>query len=393
MKVLTISDCPSPLVRSGLSRVHRHVIDACLEEGHEVIAGSWFCDPINHSYKDIELLPLRKDTKKSLIDVYEIIRRYKPELIITCGDYWDFLYMKALKMKLPNSFRWVPYLTVDTEPINEKLADLFSYMDDIMIPTEWGINVVNKYNKNTYYVPYGVDSQFFRFEENKIKKYRKNKELKGIFRIIVVANNSERKHLPEALKIIGDFSKDKGNVKAYMHTNIGSHYGYDLRILRSRYGLNQIVDFAPDHTTVLNGCDDDQLNIEYNCSDVFLSTASNEGFCLPAIEAMNCGLPVIAGDHTAFKELVSDKTGCLYRTVPVTGMLESIKHVPDCEDAVRKLDNVYRQWEENKLRDYKKNCIEFAHKFIWEKTKESIKKIITNNHKRILVPTEILIGV
>ena len=107
MKVLTISDCPSPLVRSGLSRVHRKVIDACLDANYKVIAGSWFCDPNKHFYRSVNIIPLRKDTKKSLIDIYEVIRQYEPDVVVTIGDYWDFIYMKALKIKMPNKFRWI----------------------------------------------------------------------------------------------------------------------------------------------------------------------------------------------------------------------------------------------------------------------------------------------
>jgi len=392
MKVLTISDCPSPLVRSGLSRVHRHVIDACLEKGYDVLAGSWFCDPSVHRYKDVSLLSLRKDTNKSLVDLYEVIKEHSPEIIITMGDYWDFLYMKALKMKFPNKFRWVPYLTVDTEPINEKMADLFSYMDEVLVPTKWGVEVVKKHNNNVRYVPYGVDENFFRFSEEKRKKTRKNKELDGFFRIISVANNSERKHLPETLRTIAKFSENKKNVKAYIHTNIGSNFGYDLRLLRGRHKLNQIVEFAHDQTTVLNGCDDDQLNMEYNCSDVFLATSSNEGFCLPALEAMKCGLPVVAGDHTAFKDLIKRGVGYRYRAIPTTHVLESLKYVPDCEDAAKKLNVIYDKWCSKGLRETELKCVKFAEKFTWTKTKENIKKILNSNKKRILIPTETLVG-
>lgn len=391
MRILTISDCPSPLVRSGLSRVHRHVIDACLECGHQIYSGAWFCDPKLHKYKTAKIYPLRKDIRKSLIDIYEIMAECKPEIVITCGDYWDFLYMKALKIKNTN-FRWIAYLTVDTEPINEKLSDLFSYMDEVLVPSEWGCEVTKKYNKNVHHVPYGVDDAFYRMEKEKIEKHRKNKELNDIFRIIVVATNSERKHLPEALLAISKFANGKKDVKAYIHTNIGSNFGYDLRLLRSRYKLDDIVEFAPDQTTVLNGCDDSVLNIEYNCSNVFLSTSSNEGFCLPAIEAMSCGLPIIAGNHTSFKELIPSEVGMLYKTIPIIGMLESLKFVPDNADAAEKLEKMYGRWKENGLEGYKVKCAEFAKKFKWEKTKEGIKKFLNNKNRRILIPTETLIG-
>lgn len=47
----------------------------------------------------------------------------------------------------------------------------------------------------------------------------------------------------------------------------------------------------------------------YRSLDVYLSTSCSEGFQMPPLEAMACGIPVIATRAGAIDELVTDKTG------------------------------------------------------------------------------------
>lgn len=49
-----------------------------------------------------------------------------------------------------------------------------------------------------------------------------------------------------------------------------------------------------------------ELNLLYNSADVFLSTSLEEGFGLPSIEAMACGLPVVLSDREFFREVADN---------------------------------------------------------------------------------------
>ena len=49
-----------------------------------------------------------------------------------------------------------------------------------------------------------------------------------------------------------------------------------------------------------------ELNLLYNSADVFLSTSLEEGFGLPTIEAMACGLPVVLSDREFFREVAKN---------------------------------------------------------------------------------------
>src|SRR5512135_1520564 len=59
------------------------------------------------------------------------------------------------------------------------------------------------------------------------------------------------------------------------------------------------------------GMTQDQLRLFYNISDVFLQTSKAEGLGLPVMEAMACGLAVVATETGAMVELLNEGRGVL----------------------------------------------------------------------------------
>jgi glycosyltransferase involved in cell wall biosynthesis len=49
---------------------------------------------------------------------------------------------------------------------------------------------------------------------------------------------------------------------------------------------------------------DDELAAHYRLADVFVTASLHEGFCIPAVEAMACGLPVVGAHATALPDTI-----------------------------------------------------------------------------------------
>ncbi len=64
-------------------------------------------------------------------------------------------------------------------------------------------------------------------------------------------------------------------------------YSFSLRELAAYLGIGQSVEFV-------GGLADDEVRSMYEASDVYLCMSEHEGFCLPLIEAMHFGLPIVA---------------------------------------------------------------------------------------------------
>jgi glycosyltransferase involved in cell wall biosynthesis len=89
----------------------------------------------------------------------------------------------------------------------------------------------------------------------------------------------------------------------------------------------------------------------YNCADVYLHTSEYEGFGLPILEAMACGIPVVASNRASIPEVTGD-----------AGVLVDLDD--DCVDEFA--ENILRVLDKNKKID--KLALERSKTFSWERT-------------------------
>ena len=76
-------------------------------------------------------------------------------------------------------------------------------------------------------------------------------------------------------------------------------YSFSLRRLIRNLGLDDSVE-------ILGGLTDEEIRSLYEASSAYVCMSEHEGFCLPLIEAMHFGLPVIAFGAGAVPETVGD---------------------------------------------------------------------------------------
>jgi glycosyltransferase involved in cell wall biosynthesis len=157
--------------------------------------------------------------------------------------------------------------------------------------------------RNTFKVPQkkirvvynGIDTEMFR---------ELNGERKENGRLLVVANTQDRKkgvvYLLGALRLL----REDMDVKLTI-VDRGAPDNEYTPALVDRFGLNGSVEFTG------------RLNLEelveyYARAEIAVVPSLYEGFCLPAAEAMACGLPVVATTAGALPEVVDDgKCGIL----------------------------------------------------------------------------------
>lgn len=75
-------------------------------------------------------------------------------------------------------------------------------------------------------------------------------------------------------------------------TELGDSYGRAVGRFASRLGLGDAVRLA-------GSVSDAELSAYYATADVFVCASSHEGFCIPLVEAMHAGVPVVAYDAGA----------------------------------------------------------------------------------------------
>lgn len=127
------------------------------------------------------------------------------------------------------------------------------------------------------------------------------------FMVLTVADNQERKNLWGALSAIAEAKKEFPNLKIKYHlvTREHSPVGHRLRDLALSLGINK--DLVIHERGVLR----EDLWKLYAAADAFLLTSKAEGLGLPVLEAMSCGLPVVATKTGALSELLENGRGYL----------------------------------------------------------------------------------
>jgi len=104
---------------------------------------------------------------------------------------------------------------------------------------------------------------------------------------------------------------------------------------------------------------DKELIQIYNQAEIFVYPSLFEGFGLPPVEAMGCGLPVIASDSSSLKEVVGN-AGIL---IPPDDFKEISKQIS------------YTLKNEKITEELKEKSLKQAKKFSWEKTARKTLKI------------------
>ena len=399
MKILTVSD--SPYLHSGLARVHREMIRALIEDGHDVYVAGWGWnikaypgDEENNIWwyedsktgKKIRSFPIYKDPKKLIVMIYEIINSLNGvDALFTIGDYHNFIGFDQLKTKSGFNHKWIAYYTIDSEPINEKYYSPMNYIDKIIVPSRFGQNVLSDVNFESEYIPYGVDSNFYKINDDKIYIERQSRNIHNKFRFINVSRNCSRKNIPAFLSSLKRVYNINPNISAYLHTSVDE----EIKNLISRFGLEYIVDLPEEKVSLEIGCSDKELNFQYNLSDSVIVTSTSEGFCLPLLEGQKCGLTPIATNYSSMIELVDYRNdlppnGELVNYVPFYSTLQHKIAIIDEQDLCSKMLKVSM----NKNIYPKSKNIKFAEKFTWDHTKKSIKEIFNNISHSISLPVE-----
>lgn len=134
-------------------------------------------------------------------------------------------------------------------------------------------------------------------------------------------------------------------------TALGDAYPRALERFAARLGLGDAVHFA-------GSVPDDELADHYAAADVFVCASEHEGFCIPVVEAMHVGLPVVAYGAGAVPEtsggaalVIDDKSpislaSAVHRVLHDTGLRQRLVEAGRLRAARFSLGRGRARWEE-----------------------------------------------
>lgn len=149
-------------------------------------------------------------------------------------------------------------------------------------------------------IPHGVDSSIFRRDEKLREIYRSKLKISGFTAISVGRLERYKRHI--------DIVRALGQIPRSSLILVGS--GGELRNVLDEAARRKVRLLYFDHVSP-----DDLVGL-YNCADVYVHASVLEGFGLTTLEAMACGLPVVAYKTGDFDRMVGDAGMVLERRSP-----------------------------------------------------------------------------
>ena len=372
MKILFVGD--SPALHTGFGHVLKTIALHLSDNTEwEIKCIGWFDNgESRNSMLPFDIIP----TNGTMQDVYgqqtfeQVVQAYKPDVVFAIGDAW--MVKPYTESQYRDTYKLIMYSPIDGSPIPKEWCETFKKADVFVAYGNWGKKVIQDRDSSfpISVIPHGIDTSVFHKKDvERIKPFTKDSFIVGC-----VARNQPRKNLPAFLKMYSQFNSSwikcydcnaviyvenmveqkclkcksanfkffpkKTNAFGYMHCSLDD-CGWDLQDLIERYGLKRNIVF-PKHNTVGGGISDKLLSDIYNMMDVFTLPTTGEGFGLPIMEAMACGVPCLVTGYSAHLEYCRDSAELInvgyFMTEPKSNVERALV---DIEDYVMKLDRMY----------------------------------------------------
>jgi autotransporter strand-loop-strand O-heptosyltransferase len=270
--------------------------------------------------------------------------------IVLVDCYHEFFYTEYKKLKVFYNVWEKTRYPVD---FFVKLMEA----DQLWVPTQWQANVAIKqgYPENKIkIVPEGIDPKVF---------YPENKKYSDKFSFLILGKWEDRKSTKEIVQAFVELFGDNENIELLLScdNNFPTDNFKTTEERLSYYDLNRknikIIHFKEQH---------ELINIMKSVN-VFLSCSRSEGWNLPLIEAMACGIPSLYSECSGQLEFAKN----LGIPIKVHGEITDIRnkmhgwYSPDYNDLKIKMFEVYHSYDFYKNKALKDSEI-IRTKFTWQ---------------------------
>lgn len=260
-----------------------------------------------------------------------VLLDYRPDIVIDFRDFWMFAYQEVSPLR--PFYHWIVAPTIDSVPLPINAQHNINNANTVLTHTNWAQQQLKLLNINNLkgVINDSVDTDIFKpMDRNNIRiKYNISD---NSFIIGAVLRNQQRKLIPDILSVVRqiiDNNLDK-NILLYLHTSYPEVNGWNLPELLIEYNLlnNTIFTYrckkcshmcigkfqshknlcekcgsVTTMASVTNGVTQEELAEIYNLFDIYLQYAICEGFGIPQVEAVACGIPLITMNHGAMAEI------------------------------------------------------------------------------------------
>jgi glycosyltransferase involved in cell wall biosynthesis len=254
-------------------------------------------------------------------------------------------------------FRKIGYIPVDSYGVGGRLtalaADALSGFDAVLAYTLFGKEILERtMGQPVDWMPHGYNERVFLPRDKAPGRMVLGVKETDIV-IGMVATNQSRKDWATAFGAIAALRNKIPNLIFWAHTDIAVRY-WNMMALITDFGLRDsvVLTFTGDYSS-------EQLSYLYSACDLTILPSLGEGFGLPIVESMACGVPCIHGFYGGGVELIPDGR---FLVKPVTerldGLWNSVRPVYDPLDWTMAMENCLNIVADGSMKDVCTRAVE-----------------------------------
>ena len=188
-----------------------------------------------------------------------------------------------------------------------KRLKLLYHSDLLFSISEWSrqdaVNMLGFNPKKIINLGGGISNTFYKIDNlsnDLVKKIKKNFSIKEKF-VLYVSGIEFRKNIEKSISAFSKIEKTiLENLSFVIVCNINDFDKKRLTEIAKKYDIEN-------HVVFTGFISDEEINIMYNCCDVFVFPSLMEGLGIPLLEAMSCSAPVIGSNTSSIKEIIGNE--------------------------------------------------------------------------------------
>jgi glycosyltransferase involved in cell wall biosynthesis len=258
-------------------------------------------------YEDDRLNP-DQDPKLSLLKEYDV--RFKEQVDEAVADlpYVWIRHQWPPKEEPPIGAKWIIMQPWEYTAHRKDFLEIFHQAEEIWTPSNYSrktfIDSGIEPNK-VQIIPNGIDPEVFKPNGNKYNLKTKKK-----LKLLFIGGSIMRKGIDILLNVYFNIFERSDDV-CLVIKDFGSDTFYQGQNISDKLKEYQNNINLPEIELINENLTQDEMVSLYRSCDVFISPYRGEGFCLPALEAMACGLPVVVTEGGATDDFVDESCGWL----------------------------------------------------------------------------------
>ena len=293
-------------VASGYGKVAKYLAEGLTERGFTV---SQFA--LQYAGRPIMVDDVKVYQGMSLSMLPNYFDEERPDVLIHLRDNWVFTSFFPNKYEIIKFVKWkgakvVLYTPAGESPYPDEFIQPCREADLTLTTSNWSKRQLVSAGapaERTDVLYHGVNTKVF--EPNPGIDVARLGFDPSAQLIGMVGVNTVRKDFPRLLRAYARLTQER-KVQLHLHTQPRRSDGFDLAVFLDQLGVKGRVSFPEPPVDAWWGTGEQGLSDIYNCMSVYVHCSKCEGFGLPLVEAMACGIPLVACDNTAIPEIIGD---------------------------------------------------------------------------------------